>query len=654
MATDADFKVKHGLVVTEDIELGHATDTTLSRSSGGVLAVEGVVVPTISSTSTLTNKTLTSPVLSGLIATTLTSGSEQVLISDTSDTTLVKIVQLGTGNAFEVHDQATDTSAFFANNAGKVGILKNPGSGLTYDVEIGGETLSERFTSSVTGLVGSPAFRFSGDTDTGMYNGGTNILAFTTGGTERMTISAAGVVNITGSLTVAGSAVGGASAINDLSDGKTQDLSIGLGTNALYQATSGQANNNVAVGANTGYAITIADNNTLVGVRAGSDIDANDNVAVGYQAFRRGTGSYNTAVGPYAGEGASGSSSGASNTYVGYKAGFAYTTGTRNIAIGANALDAANTESDNIAIGYDALGGAVDGGEKNIAIGNYALDVTTTGDFNVAIGHEASSANAGGELNTVIGYNAHLYITGTSNNTLIGGYAGRGQSGEAGGHDNVVVGKGAFYNWTTGAQNILLGKDAGYKIRSGTGNVVLGYQSHSQNWADGNYNTAVGYQAQSHMNGGANNISIGYTAGNNITTGDHNVVIGAADVASATGDSQLSISDGDGGTTWITGDSNGGVFQQAGLVAVSGNTTLTLAQSGAYIYWTAGTLTLPASGVVGTQYTVFNNTGGSATVALNASNCSIVSGWASNAAVADHDATSYVCVAANNWVQVGA
>ena len=40
------------------LELGHASDTTLSRSSAGVLAVEGVVVPTISSTSTLTNKSL--------------------------------------------------------------------------------------------------------------------------------------------------------------------------------------------------------------------------------------------------------------------------------------------------------------------------------------------------------------------------------------------------------------------------------------------------------------------------------------------------------------------------------------------------------------------------------------------------------------------
>lgn len=41
------------------LELGNASDTTLSRSSAGVLAVEGVVVPTISSTNTLTNKRIT-------------------------------------------------------------------------------------------------------------------------------------------------------------------------------------------------------------------------------------------------------------------------------------------------------------------------------------------------------------------------------------------------------------------------------------------------------------------------------------------------------------------------------------------------------------------------------------------------------------------
>lgn len=41
------------------LELGHATDTTISRVSAGVVAVEGVTVPTISSTSTFTNKRIT-------------------------------------------------------------------------------------------------------------------------------------------------------------------------------------------------------------------------------------------------------------------------------------------------------------------------------------------------------------------------------------------------------------------------------------------------------------------------------------------------------------------------------------------------------------------------------------------------------------------
>ena len=45
------------------VELGHASDTTLSRSSAGVLAVEGVPVVTTSATQTLTSKTLTSPTM---------------------------------------------------------------------------------------------------------------------------------------------------------------------------------------------------------------------------------------------------------------------------------------------------------------------------------------------------------------------------------------------------------------------------------------------------------------------------------------------------------------------------------------------------------------------------------------------------------------
>lgn len=48
-----------GVSTTGSIELGAASDTTISRSAAGVIAVEGVVIPSISSTNTLTNKRIT-------------------------------------------------------------------------------------------------------------------------------------------------------------------------------------------------------------------------------------------------------------------------------------------------------------------------------------------------------------------------------------------------------------------------------------------------------------------------------------------------------------------------------------------------------------------------------------------------------------------
>lgn len=66
------------------IELG-ATDTTLTRSSAGVIAVEGVVVDTISAANTLTNKTLTSPTIQTTPV--LAAGTNVILTVPTVDDT---------------------------------------------------------------------------------------------------------------------------------------------------------------------------------------------------------------------------------------------------------------------------------------------------------------------------------------------------------------------------------------------------------------------------------------------------------------------------------------------------------------------------------------------------------------------------------------
>ena len=61
------------------IELGHASDTTIARVSAGVISVEGVTVPTISSTNTLTNKRVTKRITS------ITSSGTPTINTDNCD-----------------------------------------------------------------------------------------------------------------------------------------------------------------------------------------------------------------------------------------------------------------------------------------------------------------------------------------------------------------------------------------------------------------------------------------------------------------------------------------------------------------------------------------------------------------------------------------
>lgn len=66
--TQSEARAVLGLATTDSpmftaINLGHASDTTITRVGAGVIAVEGVTVVTETSTNTLTNKTLTSPVI---------------------------------------------------------------------------------------------------------------------------------------------------------------------------------------------------------------------------------------------------------------------------------------------------------------------------------------------------------------------------------------------------------------------------------------------------------------------------------------------------------------------------------------------------------------------------------------------------------------
>jgi hypothetical protein len=81
------------IAISENIELGHASDTTITRVSAGIIAVEGVNVVTRSSTDTLTNKTLTLPIIEGAGVTFAgsTSGATKLVATAVAGSTVLTL-----------------------------------------------------------------------------------------------------------------------------------------------------------------------------------------------------------------------------------------------------------------------------------------------------------------------------------------------------------------------------------------------------------------------------------------------------------------------------------------------------------------------------------------------------------------------------------
>lgn len=110
------------VTTTGNIELGNASDTTLSRVSAGVIAVEGITVPTISSTSTLTNKTFTAPVITYSInaqtgtAYTLVLTDQSKLVTLTNAAAIAVTIPTNATVAFPIGTQID----FSQDGAGKV------------------------------------------------------------------------------------------------------------------------------------------------------------------------------------------------------------------------------------------------------------------------------------------------------------------------------------------------------------------------------------------------------------------------------------------------------------------------------------------------------------------------------------------------------
>ena len=206
-------------------------------------------------------------------------------------------------------------------------------------------------------------------------------------------------------------------------------------------------------------------------------------------------------------------------------------------AEGQNALFSLATGAANTAVGWRSLFSDTEG-SFNTATGAGTL-LLNTSSKNTAFGAAALLFNTTGLGNTAVGAAALLHNTIAEGNTATGAFA---LSTNTTGHSNTATGRGALQNNMTGDQNTAIGDQALFLDTTGhsntaTGSLALFVNNGIQNTANGaaalgsnstgNANTAIGDAALINSTAGSGNIALGAIAGDNVTTADDVICIGA-------------------------------------------------------------------------------------------------------------------------------
>ena len=294
------------------------------------------------------------------------------------------------------------------------------------------------------------------------------------GTSDKKLETVSGGINIVGSLTVNGAAVGGGLA----SDSQENTLA---GTNA-GDAIQQYGERNCFFGFDAGTDLTTGSDNIFIGHRAGEDVTvSNNNTVIGSLSGERLT---DQGQNTFVGGGAGMEVTSPNNIYIGYYSGKNHGSGSGMcIGIGNQSNYYNGGRIANIAIGHQALYGNFSyQKEFNLALGHHAL-YTSRGDFNLGIG--VSVGGGSGDPN----------ITGTRN-TLIGTYAGQ--------------------NLTSGSDNTIIGDRAGDLIDSGTNCIIIGHDAESSSTSVSNEIT-LGDSNINHLR--VPGIGVSFSTGGNHITG---------------------------------------------------------------------------------------------------------------------------------------
>jgi len=368
-------------------------------------------------------------------------------------------------------------------------------------------------------------------------------------------------------------------------DAGTGDNNVAIGRESLTNLTNGY--DNVAVGYRAGKSQQGGELNVYVGSLCGENSGGEYNTFVGYKAGQSQGGSGNTALGMGAMRDATG---GADAVALGFRA--LKNGGAQCVAIG---REAGNTGglTNAISIGYIATADS----SNQICLGNTSItkvkipginvtlkdnggtpttghvltvdsngeagfaaaagasslndltDASTDGGNQVYIGNLAGQNATSSVLNNVyIGIEAGQNSGGNQTSVFIGYRAGRAAEGNT----NVAIGQEALQTDSHARQTVAIGQGALYSYNDQTsnpyqGNTAVGRASLYSD-TTGNHNAAFGRMSGYNVTTGDENCFLGALAGYGtdgtgaLTTGDNNIIIGYAALASAVGvDNEITL-----------------------------------------------------------------------------------------------------------------